>query len=172
VNSLRKDRRRTSVPLVVHLDRSAKAARFDIDGQRLILARRRMVRLGAGQVPTDPGLRSTTGIVRIFARQFWPPCRSTYLGQHRPRVARARDLVAASYSAELAKAIGPFYTQGIAEDTAALRHGAFRLEDYLTQSRAVATEQLAMLRHALGQYLAAASFFQHFLSIDQNSHML
>ena len=31
----------------------------------------------------------------------------------------------ASYSADLANAIGPFYTQGIAEDTAALHQGIF-----------------------------------------------
>ena len=172
VNSLRKDRRRTSVPLVVHLDRSAKAARFDIDGQRLILREGEWSDWVRVKFPLIPGWRSTTGIVRIFARQFWPHVQ-IYVSPVNIDPASPELEISSprSYSAELAKAIGPFYTQGIAEDTAALRHGAFRLEDYLTQSRAVATEQLAMLRHALGQF-RGGFFFQHFLSIDQNSHML
>ena len=65
----------------------------------------------------------------------------------------------AGYSRELAEAIGPFYTQGIAEDTAALRQGVFDLPEYLDQSRKVTDEQLALLRYAVRALSRAACSF-------------
>ena len=45
------------------------------------------------------------------------------------------------------------------------------MKDFLTQSRMVAQEQLAMLRYGLERFRGGV-FFLHFLGIDQNSHML
>lgn len=172
VNSLRKDRRRTSASLTVHVDPAQRAARFDLDGNSLILREGEWSDWVRVQFPLIPVVRSATGIVRIFARQFSPNLQiyvsPVNIDPASPEVAIS---VPGSYSGELAKTIGPFYTQGIAEDTAALRNGVFRLQDYLTQSRTVAEEQLAMLRYGIGRFRGGL-FFQHFLSIDQNSHML
>ena len=172
VNSLRKDRRRTSMSLVVHVDPSQRAARFDLDGNSLILREGEWSDWVRVRFPLIPVFRSATGIVRIFARQYTPNLQ-IYVSPVNidPASPEVSISVPGSYSRELAKSIGPFYTQGIAEDTAALRHGAFRLQDYLAQSRAVAEEQLAMLRYGIGRF-RGGFFFQHFLGIDQNSHML
>jgi predicted AlkP superfamily phosphohydrolase/phosphomutase len=45
------------------------------------------------------------------------------------------------------------------------------LPDYLAQSRRVTDEQLALLRYGIGRFRGGV-YFQHFLGIDQNSHML
>jgi predicted AlkP superfamily phosphohydrolase/phosphomutase len=76
-----------------------------------------------------------------------------------------------SYSRTLAKEIGPFYTQGMAEDTAALRQGALDRREYLAQSRLVAEEHLKLLHQAVRDLKSGFLFF-HFFGIDQNSHML
>ncbi|MDP3000666.1 MAG: alkaline phosphatase family protein [Bryobacterales bacterium] len=172
VNSLRKDRRRTSASLVVYRDPGGRAARFDLDGNRIILREGEWSDWTRVQFPLIPGIQSASGIVRIFAQQLSPNLR-IYVSPVNidPASPDVPISVPASYSRELAQAIGPFYTQGIAEDTAALRQGVFRLKDYLDQSRIVAQEQLALLRLGIERFRGGL-FFQHFLGVDQNSHML
>ena len=171
-NTLRKDRRRASVPLVVHVDRAARAARFDLDGSRFILREGEWSDWVRVEFPLIPVLKSVPGIVRIYARKLAPTLQ-IYVSPVNidPAAPEVPISVPASYSRELAEAIGPYYTQGIAEDTAALRQGVFDLKDYLAQSRAVARERVAMLHHGL-EHFHGGVFFLHFLGIDQNSHML
>ena len=171
-NSLRKDRRRTSVPLAVHLDRDARAARFDLPDQRIILQQGEWSDWLPVKFPLIPGLKSASGIVRIFARELAPRF-EIYVSPVNidPASPDIPISVPASYSRELADAIGPFYTQGIAEDTAAFRQGVFDRKQYLAQSRLVAQEQIALLRRGIEQ-LRGGLYFQHFLSVDQDSHML
>ena len=68
-------------------------------------------------------------------------------------------------------AIGPFYTQGIAEDTAVYRAGYFDLHDYLSQSGLVADDEFSLLRQAVHEFKTGLLFF-YFSTLDQNSHML
>ena len=172
VNSLRKDRRRTSVTLVAHVDRAAGAARFDVDSARAILRPGEWSDWLRVRFPLVPGVASATGILRIYLKQLSPHL-EVYVSPVNidPAAPDVPISVPASYSRDLARHIGRFYTQGIAEDTAALRSGVFTLKDYLGQSRIVADEQMAMLRHGLDNF-RGGFFFLHFLGIDQNSHML
>jgi predicted AlkP superfamily phosphohydrolase/phosphomutase len=170
VNSLRKGRPKTRVDIVVHVD-PAGAARFDLPGERIILKQGEWsdwLRVSFPMIPTV----SASGMVRIYAKQLQPRLQiyvsPVNIDPSRPELPISNP---ASYSRDLAKAIGPFYTQGIAEDTAALRRGVFQLPEYLAQSRKVTEEQLAMLRYAIARFTGGV-FFQHLLGIDQNSHML
>ena len=171
-NSLRKDRRRTVVSLVAHLDPAQRAARFDLDGSRFILREGEWSDWVRVRFPLIPGIKSASGIVRIFAKKLSGGIQ-IYVSPVNIDPA-SPDLpisVPASYSRELAAAIGPFYTQGISEDTAALRQGVFDLKEYLAQSRHAANDQLALLRHGIERFRGGL-FFVHFLGIDQNSHIL
>ena len=76
-----------------------------------------------------------------------------------------------SYSREVARDIGPFYTQGIAEDTSAFRQGVLTMEEFLRQSALVQSDEMKLLRHSLAHFREGLLFF-YFSSIDQNSHML
>ncbi len=76
-----------------------------------------------------------------------------------------------SYSRELASALGRFYTQGMAQDTAALRQGVFNRAEYRAQSREVSREHLKLLRYSLERFHEGLLFF-HFFGVDQDSHML
>jgi len=87
---------------------------------------------------------------------------------------RAPDLpisAPASFSRAVAGAIGPFYTQGIAEDTSAYRQGVLDLEEFLRQSTLVRDDEMKLLRYALDGFREGLLFF-YFSSIDQGSHML
>jgi predicted AlkP superfamily phosphohydrolase/phosphomutase len=77
----------------------------------------------------------------------------------------------AGYSRDVANRIGPFYTQGIEEDTAALRQGALSRSEYLAQGRIVQAEHRALLRDALSRFHDGLLFY-YFSEIDQNSHVL
>ena len=171
VNSLRKDRARTKIEILAHLDAAAGAARFDLPGARIILKQGEWSDWLPVRFPMIPGA-GANGIVRIYAQELAPRLRiyvsPVNLDPARPDLPISRP---ASYSRELARAIGPFYTQGIAEDTAALRRGVFQLPEYLAQSRQVTEEQRALLRYAV-EHFQGGLLFQHLLAIDQNSHVL
>ncbi len=172
VNSLRRDRRRTSLTLTVNLDPSRGAARFDLGEARFILRPGEWSEWIPVRFSLIPGLKSVSGMVRVFARQLSPGLR-IYVSPVNidPSEPELPISFPAGYSRELARAIGPFYTQGIAEDTSALRQGAFHLADYVRQSRIVAAEQLALLDEGLKQFRGGFFFF-HFPSLDQDSHIL
>jgi predicted AlkP superfamily phosphohydrolase/phosphomutase len=75
------------------------------------------------------------------------------------------------YSRQLAETLGPYYTQGIAEETAAYRAGLPSKDEFLTQSHKVLADSLRMYRYELDQFQTGLLFY-YFSSIDQNSHML
>jgi predicted AlkP superfamily phosphohydrolase/phosphomutase len=75
------------------------------------------------------------------------------------------------FSRKIADEIGPYYTQGIAEDTSALRQFALALPQFLEQSHLVLQDELKLLRYSLRHFQSGLLFF-YFSSIDQNSHVL
>jgi len=77
----------------------------------------------------------------------------------------------ASYSRQLDDEIGPFYTQGIPEDTSVYRSGYFDLQEFLAQSRLVAQDQTHLLQQAVSDS-HAGFLFVYLSTVDQNSHML
>ena len=71
---------------------------------------------------------------------------------------------------ELDRALGPFHTQGLPADTAALSAGVFSDADYREQAMFVCREELRLLDHALDGFRDGLLFV--YLSVlDQNSHM-
>jgi len=75
------------------------------------------------------------------------------------------------YAPELARQVGYFYTQGIAEDTKALTAGVFNEDDFLYQSRLVLNEQRRIFDLEFDRFREGFFFF-YFSSLDQGSHML
>jgi predicted AlkP superfamily phosphohydrolase/phosphomutase len=76
-----------------------------------------------------------------------------------------------SYSRELAKQAGEFYTQGISEDTKALSAGVLDDKEYLQQSRTVLAEHRKIFDTEFPKFNKGLFFF-YFSSLDLNSHML
>ena len=131
-----------------------------------------MVGLGAGRFPLIPGLKSVRGIFRVYLQQAHPYLR-IYVSPVNidPEDPALPISTPRAYSRTLAGALGPFYTQGIAEETSAFRAGILSKAEFLTQSRKVLADSLRMFRYELDRFQDGLLFY-YFSSVDQNAHML
>lgn len=108
----------------------------------------------------------------VFARQLHPAL-ELYVSPVNldPRSPELPISSPSGFSREIADEVGPYYTQGIAEDTSALRQGALDLSEFQEQSRLVLQDELKLLGYSLRHFREGLLFF-YFSSIDQNSHVL
>jgi predicted AlkP superfamily phosphohydrolase/phosphomutase len=171
-NSLRKDHRVSSVDLTVDIDPHSPAARLSVEDSMAVLREGEWSPWLHAEFPLIPHLVNATGMFRVYAKQLHPRF-ELYVSPVNidPDEPELPVSAPAGYSREIARAISPFYTQGIAEDTAALRQGVFSLPEFLSQSRLVFEDEHKLLRYSLGQFHDGL-LFVYFSSIDQNSHML
>ena len=171
-NSLRKDHRASSVDLTVDVDPQEPAARLAVGGAVAIVREGEWSGWLRAEFSLIPGLANATGMFRVYAKQFHPRL-ELYVSPVNidPDEPELPISAPSGYSREIARAASPFYTQGIAEDTAALRQGVFSLSDYLSQSHLVFEDEHKLLRYSLGQF-ENGLLFVYFSIIDQNSHML
>jgi predicted AlkP superfamily phosphohydrolase/phosphomutase len=75
------------------------------------------------------------------------------------------------YAGELARDTGRFYTQGMPEDTKALKSGVFDAADFLAQARITREENERQYRHVLAGFDDGFLFY-YFGHVDQVSHMM
>ena len=71
----------------------------------------------------------------------------------------------------LAQEVGPFYTQGMAEETKGLSAHLLTREEFVQQANLVYDEEIALYRHLLDQYRGGFMFY-YFSTTDQAAHML
>lgn len=170
-NSFRRGDPELTIPFTVDRDPNEPVARLTIQGQRLVLRMGQWsswVRLTFTFVPV---LEKITGISRFYLKQVRPQF-ELYVSPINidPSAPALPISTPDGYSADLAKQVRPFYTQGIAEDTKALTSGVLNDDEYLEQARAVFEDQKRIFLHELPQFHAGL-FFYYFSSVDQNSHM-
>jgi predicted AlkP superfamily phosphohydrolase/phosphomutase len=171
-NTLRRDRRPVQLDLVADIDPAARAMRVQIGGQQVILKQGEWSTWIRVRFPLIPHLAGAEGMFRLYAQELDPGIRIYRSPLNADPADPALPISApAAFSGELAGRIGPFYTQGIEEDTSALRQGALSLAEYLEQSRIVMREHEASLHDCLSRFDDGLLFF-YFSEIDQNSHVL
>lgn len=76
-----------------------------------------------------------------------------------------------SYAAELAAATGPFYTQGMPEDTKAFKAGVFTAAEFEKQAQIAGDEVVRQYAYVLDQFRDGLLFY-YFGNGDQVSHMM
>ncbi len=171
-DTLRRDQARTHLDLVADIDPASAAARFSIDGQQFILKQGEWSPWIRVTFPLINHVAGVHGMFRLYTRQLQGGIRiyrsPLNIDPFDPALPISQP---SGFSRDLANRIGPTYTQGIEEDTAALRQGVFTLPEYLTQSRIVQSEHQALLRDSLAHYRDGLLFF-YFSEVDQNSHVL
>lgn len=74
-----------------------------------------------------------------------------------------------SYARQLVQEVGPFYTQGMPEDTAALSAGIFDDDDFRAQSTFVLEERMRFFEHQISHFNEGFLYF-YFSSLDLDSH--
>jgi predicted AlkP superfamily phosphohydrolase/phosphomutase len=171
-NTFREDRRVSSVDLSVTRDPQDPIARLAVGDVHAAVRQGEWSGWLRAQFPLIPALASARGMFRVYVKQLRPRF-ELYVSPVNidPGHPELPISAPAHYSHEVDSAIGPFYTQGIAEDTSALRQNVFTLSDYLAQTHLVFEDERKLLRHALAQFHRGL-LFVYFSSIDQNSHML
>ncbi len=171
-NSLRADHPPTSLTLTCDIDPDEPVMRCQIADQQFILKQNEWSPWIRVRFPLIPGLASAAGMFRLYARELRPGLRIYRSPLNVDPADPALPIsMPANLSRDLAARIGPFYTQGIEEDTSALRQGALDLPEYLEQSRLVMSDHAALLKDALDRFGEGLLFF-YFSEVDQNSHML
>lgn len=171
-NSLRKDLRYAAVDLVVDVDAEHSAARLSMGEPVAIVKQGEWSEWLRADFPLLGWLAGARGMLRVYAKELHPRLAIyTTPVNIDPRSPDLPISTPSSYSRHVAGQIGPFYTQGIAEDTSAFRQGVLTMREFEHQSGLVQSDELKLLRHSLAHFREGLLFF-YFSSIDQNSHML
>jgi predicted AlkP superfamily phosphohydrolase/phosphomutase len=171
-NSLRNDKAPTYVEIRAHVDPDEAVARFDLGDKQILLREGEWSDWIQARFPLIPGVKSAAGMFRLYAKKLHPTFQiyasPVNIDPSDPELPVTGP---ESHSRDLAKEVGLFYTQGMAQDTAAFRQGVFKREEYIQQSRHVSEDHLKLLRNAVGHFESGLLFF-HFFGVDQDSHML
>jgi len=160
----------TEIPFKVYIDPDYRAAKIEVQDDEILL--------GEGEwsdwVTLDfkmMAFASAQGIVRFYLKSVKPDF-ELYMSpiQIDPRNPALPISTPPDYSSELAEAIGPFYTQGIAEETWALNENRINEREYLQQAEFVFTQTKKMLDYELDRF-EWGMLFCYFSTTDPLSHM-
>ncbi len=172
INTLRRDRHSANLEMSADIDPVEPVARFQIDGQQFILRQGEWSPWIHVRFSLIPHVASIAAMFRIYARELQPGFRVYRSPLNADPADPALPIsTPPRWSRDLAGRVGPFYTQGIEEDTSALRQGALTLPEYLEQTRLVSTEHHAILNDCLDHFHDGLLFF-YFSEVNQNSHVL
>ncbi|MEW6359024.1 MAG: alkaline phosphatase family protein [Planctomycetota bacterium] len=170
-NTFRKGAPATRVSFTIHRDPSNPVARITIQGQRILLRAGEWsdwVRVRFTLMPCAAGV---SGMCRFFLKEVHPRFKLYVSPVNIDPADPALPISTPSgFAAELARELGPYHTQGIAEDTKALSSGLLSEDEYLQQAMTVYEEQMRAYDYFLRDFRQGLLFF-YISSIDLNSHM-
>ena len=119
---------------------------------------------------------SISGVVRFYLRSIEPKFEMIASPVNIDPAAPAMPVSQPEdAAAELAEAIGTYYTQGMAEDVGSFKDEMITPEEFLEQSTLVYKERQRMMDYALDRYLAkpeGGMLFFYFSTVDLMSHMM
>jgi predicted AlkP superfamily phosphohydrolase/phosphomutase len=175
-NTLRKNSPPVTEPFTVDVDPLESVARISLQDQRFVLKEGEWSGWIPVEFPLMPAFGSMIGNVRGICR--------FYLKQAHPRFQLYVSPInidpknpalpistPSSYSRDLAKQIGEYHTQGIAEDTKALTAGVLDDKEYLEQAHTVLAEHRRAFDVEFPKFKDGLFFF-YFSSLDLNAHMM
>ena len=153
------------------LDEARSGALIEIGGQRLILAPGQWSDFVPVTFPLLASLDTLHSIVRLYLKRVSPEV-TLYVSPLNidPRHPALPISSPPGFAAQLARRVGPFYTQGMPEDTKALTSGVLTPDEFLQQAELILTQRRRMLTDALEHFESGLLFF-YFGSSDQVAHM-
>lgn len=171
-NPFLKNHAPSTASLVVDADAAAGTARITSRSGQFVLRAGEWSPWIRLEFPLLDPLKGASGNVRILLQSVAPHLDVYVSAVNIDPLEPALPIsTPATYSRTLAEALGSYSTQGIAEDTAALRAGVLTHDEFLQQAGHVLDESMAMFRHELDRYQDGLLFF-YFSSVDQHSHVL
>ena len=123
--------------------------------------------------PLPASLLPLEGIVRFYVRQVRPGLEIYASPVNISPANPAQDIsTPSSFANELFELLGYYYTQGMPEDTNALKDRIFNDDDYARQVALVQQDTAAMLDLALTRFEPGDLTFMYLSDIDLQCHML
>jgi predicted AlkP superfamily phosphohydrolase/phosphomutase len=171
-NTFRRNSPAATEPFTVDVDPLEPVARIEFQNQQLLLKEGEW----SGWLPVEfelmPLIGNVKGICRFYLKQAHPRFQ-LYVSPINidPEDPALPISTPASYSRTLARQIGEYHTQGIAEDTKALSDGVLDDKEFLEQSRTVLAEHRRAFDAEFPKFERGAFFF-YFSSLDLNAHMM
>jgi len=170
INSFKKDRPDSSIDFRVYIDPVNPIAKIVIQDHEFILKEGEWSswkKLNFKMIPTQ----SASGICMFYLKQIRPEFK-LYVSPINidPGDAILPISTPKSYSEELEKIFGPFYTQGLPADTSALDNGVLDDGEFLKQDDIVLKERLQMFEYELARFDSGLLFY-YLSSSDQRQHM-
>ncbi len=171
-NTFRKNAPPATEPFTVDVDPLESVARVGVQGQQFVLKEGEW----SGWVPVEfqlmPIIGNVKGICRFYLKQAHPRFQLYVSPINIDPMNPALPIsTPSSYSSELAKQIGEFHTQGIAEDTKALNDGVLDDKEFLQQAHTVLAEHRRAFDVEFPKFKDGLFFF-YFSSLDLNGHMM
>lgn len=171
-NTFLKDQPRATTELKIYLDPEALVVKIVIGDTAFILQEKEWSDWVEVEFNLIPYLKSVSGICRFYLKGVRPNFELYVTPVNLNPAAPALPISSPpKFSQDIADALGPYYTQGMAEDTKALSDGVFNDEDFLRQASLVFTERRRLYNYFLDHFNSGVLFF-YFSSIDQVSHMM
>jgi len=170
VNSFRKDKAPVNIPFKIETDTASDMARVLIQESRCLLKQGEWSDWVTVEFPMLAKRIKVSGICRFYLKQVSPHL-ELYVTPININPAAATMPVSApdSYAKKLASELGPFYTQGMPEDTAALSAGVFSDDEFREQSTFVLKERMRAFEHEMNNFKDGFLYF-YFSSLDLDSH--
>lgn len=160
----------TDVPFTVSIAPEGHAVRIRIQDADFVLGQGAWSDWIPLRFDMVPGLASANGICRFFLKRASGPfelyATPVNLDPLNPDLPLSTP---GSYSADLARRVGRFYTQGMAEDTSALSAGVFDDTLFRNQANEVLRESWRIYDSELPRFREGLFFF-YFSALDQNAH--
>ena len=158
------------LPMKIEIDRRAKKARVEVNGEKLELAENELSGWVTLSFRAIPGIRVSGNcrmMVTEMAEHFSLYVTPINIDPEKPAMPISHP---GYYSTYLAKKIGPFCTLGLAEDTWALNEGVIDDGTFLKQSYDIDAERQAMFFAALDR-LRHGTLTCVFDATDRIQHM-
>jgi len=170
-NPYRTPARPVTLPFTVYVDERAGAAKIVVGDEERVLK----VGEWSDWVPLEFPLAWFAGLpamARFHLKQVAPAFELYVSPLNINPAAPAMPIsTPTSFASELARATGPFHTQGIAEETKALSEHVISRDEFLAQARTVGDEVTRQYWHALDRFESGLLFY-YFGNLDQVSHMM
>jgi len=163
-----------TVPVAFRVDAEQNAVLVEAGGSRALLRAGEWSDWLTVDFPALPaGLMPLQGIVRFYVRQVTPGLEIYASPVNISPASPAQDIsTPSSFANELYALLGFYYTQGMPEDTNALKDRIFDDDDYQRQVALVQKDTAAMLDLALARFEPGDMTFMYLSDIDLQCHML
>jgi len=169
-NTFKKNKQESSIDFKVFIDSVHPVAKIMIQDHEFILKEKEWSGWKKIHFPMIP-TKSVSGICMFYLKQVRPEFK-LYVSPINIDPAEPAMPISTpeSYSKELAKKFGPFYTKGLPADFKAMTHGVLDEEEYLAQDDTILKERIEMFEYELSRFDSGLLFY-YVSSTDQRQHM-